>query len=203
MTANIARWAAYGALSLLAVGALAALGVLARGGEVDDTDWRLLGTLGAALFCGSAALTALRFGMPYRATAALPIAAFAFLALALWSEALWDHGTENVAKAVLSSLTVTLAVLLIAALRLQTPFTNARVWLASISVSGLIAVTTMLALVLLWSWNAPFLDEGSGGSENVANVAQRILIALFALSVLSYLALPFAARMLTRPRDHD
>ena len=203
MTLNVSRTAAAAAAGVLALGALAALAVIARGGEFDDTDWRLVGTLLAALFCGSGALTALRFRIPYRVVAALPVAAFAFLVLALWSERLWQDRFETIAKVVLSSLAITLAVLLIASLRLQTPFTSAQVWLAFVSVSGLIAITTVFALLLLWSWNAPFVDGGNGGTENVADVAQRILLALFSLSVLSYLGLPLLTRLLTPPDDRD
>jgi hypothetical protein len=203
VTLNVSRTAAAAAAGVLALGALAALAVIARGGEFDDTDWRLVGTLLAALFCGSGALTALRFRIPYRVVAALPVAAFAFLVLALWSERLWQDRFETIAKVVLSSLAITLAVLLIASLRLQTPFTSAQVWLAFVSVSGLIAITTVFALLLLWSWNAPFVDGGNGGTENVADVAQRILLALFSLSVLSYLGLPLLTRLLTPPDDRD
>ena len=105
---------------------------------------------------------------------------------------------------VLSSLAITLAVLLIASLRLQMPFTSAQVWLAFVSISALIAITTVFALLLLWSWDAPFVDGGSGGTENVANVAQRILLALFSQSVFSYLGLPLLTRLQTPPdgRDH-
>jgi hypothetical protein len=204
VTLNVSRAAAAVAAGVLALGGLAALAVIARGGEFDETDWRLVGTLGAALFCGSGAVTALRFRIPYRVVAALPVAAFAFLVLALWSEELWEGRGETIAKAVLSVLAVTLAVLLIASLRLQTPFTSAQVWFAFVSVSALIVITTVLALVLLWSWNAPFIDGGgNGGTENVANVAQRILLALFSLSVVSYLGLPLLTRLLTPRDDRD
>ncbi len=203
VTPSLSRVATAAAVGALALAALAALAVIARGGEVDETDWRLVGTLLAALFCGSGAMTALRFQLPYRFVTAVPLAAFAFLAIALWSERVWGNHAETVAKGVLSAVALTLAVLLVASLRLQTPFTSAQVWLAYVAVSALIVVTTLLALALLWSWDAPFIDGGSGREENVASVAQRGLLALFALSVLAYLALPLVTRLLTPAREHD
>ena len=205
MTPNVSRTAAGAGVALLALCALVSLIVIARGGELEDTDWKLLGTLVAGLFCGSAALTALRFAIPYRVLAAVPLGAFALLAIAVWSDEVWDERAETMAKAVLSSLALTLAVLLIASLRLQTPFTSAQVWIAFIAVSGVIAVTTLLALGLLWSWNAPFIDDAGGSErgENVANIAQRILLALVTLSVLAYLALPLVTRFLTTKTERD
>lgn len=194
MTA-IQRTAALAALAVLGAGALVALGVIFRGGEFGETDWRLVGMLAAALLCGSAALAALRFGPPVSWVALLPLAAFAFLALAIVSERIWEWKPEPVAKGVLSAAAVTLAVLLVASLRLQTPITGRPAARLYLGVSALIVATMLVALVLLWSWDAPFID-GSEGSENVVNVAQRALLAMFALSALGYLATPLLARLL-------
>jgi hypothetical protein len=175
--------------------------VVARGGEMDEWDWRVLGTLAAALFCGSAALVALRFRIPYRAAAAAPVGALFFLSLAIWCEQLWDERFETIAKAVLSLLAVTLCVLLVGSLRLQTTFTDRRLTLVYLGVSTVMVVTTIYALVLLWSWDAPFFDEGGRASENLANAAQRVLFALFSLSVVGYLATPLLARVLPPERS--
>jgi hypothetical protein len=191
----IPRTVALAAVAVLGAAALAALAVILRGGEFDETDWRLVGTLAAALFCGSAALAAFRFGAPLSPVALLPLAAFAFLAVAIWSERVWRSNEEWLAKGVLSAAAVTLAVLMVASLRLQTPITGRPAALIYFGVSALISVTMFLALALLWSWDAPFFDD-SGGSENVANLAQRALLALFSLSVLGYLATPLLARLL-------
>jgi hypothetical protein len=193
---NVPRAAATIALGALALGALAALRVIARGGEVSETDWRLIGSLSAALFCGSAALVALRFRIPYRAFAVAPVIAFLVVQVAIWSERIWDGNAEIVAKTVLSLLAATLCVLLVGSLRLQAAFVDRRLTLVYVAVAVLMVVTTVYALLLLWAWDAPFVEGGVGTSENVANVAQRGLLALFSLSVLGYLATPLLPRVL-------
>jgi hypothetical protein len=169
----IPRTAALAVLAVLGAGSLVALGVILRGGEFGETDWRLVGMLAAALLCGSAALAALRFGPPVAWVALLPLAAFAFFALAILSERIWEWKPEPVAKGVLSAAAVTLAVLLVASLRLQTPITGRPAARLYLGVSALIVVTMLVALVLLWSWDATF-----------------------SLSVLGYLATPLLARLL-------
>ncbi len=193
MTA-IPRAVALAALAVLGAAVLAALAVILRGGEFDDTDWRLVGTLAAAILCGSAALTAVRFGRPLSPIALLPLAAFAFLAVAIWWERVWQSNAEWAAKGVVTAAAVTLAVLLVASLRLQTPITGRPAALLYLGVSTLILLTTVVGLVMLWSWDASFFNGGQ--SENVANVAQRALLALGTLSVLGYLATPLLARLL-------
>ena len=56
-------------------------------------------------------------------------------------------------------------------------------------------VTTFYGLILLWSWDASF-GNGGGANENVADAPQRVLLALFSLSVIAYLATPLIARAL-------
>jgi hypothetical protein len=197
---NVPRVAATVALVALALGALAALGVIARGGEMSETDWRLIGTLWTVLFCGSATLVALRFRIPYRAFAVAPGLAFAVVVVAIWSDRIWDGDAEIVAKTVLSVLAATLCLLLVGSLRLQTAFVDRRVTLVYLAVAALLVVTTVYALLLLWAWNAPFVEGGVGGTENVANAAQRVLFALFSLSVLAYLATPLLSRVLPSAR---
>jgi hypothetical protein len=198
---NVSRVASIVALAVLALAWAGAFVVIARGGEMDEWDWRVIGTLWAALFCGSAALVALRFRIPYRAAAAAPVGALLFVALAIWSERLWQDRFETIAKVVVSVLAVTLCVLLVGSLRLQTSFADRRLTLVYLGASALIAVTTAYALILLWSWNAPFFGDGGGESENLADAAQRVLFALFSLSVLAYLATPLLARALPPERD--
>jgi hypothetical protein len=193
---NVPRAAATIVLSALALGAFAALAVIARGGEMSDTDWRLIGSLWTALFCGSAAFVALRFRIPYRAFAVAPVIAFVIVLVAIWSERIWYDNGEIVAKTVLSVLAATLCVLLVGSLRLQTAFVDRRLTLVYVAVAALMVVTTVYALLLLWSWDAPFVEGGVGRSDNVANAAQRVLIALFSLSVLGYLATPLLPRVL-------
>jgi hypothetical protein len=193
---NVSRVAAIVVLGALVLGALAALRVIARGGEMSETDWRVIGTLWAALFCGSAALVALRFRLPYRAVAVAPAVAFLVVIVAIWSDRIWDGDAEIVAKVVLSVLAITLCVLLVGSLRLQTAFIDRRLTFVYFAVAALLVVTTVYALLLLWAWNAPFVEGGVGASENVANAAQRVLFALFSLSVLGYLATPLLPRVL-------
>jgi hypothetical protein len=193
---DVPRAAAMITLGAIGLGALAALGVIARGGEMSETDWRLIGSLWSVLFCGSATLVALRFRIPYRAFAAAPVIAFVVVMVAIWSERIWDGNAEVVAKAVLSVLAATLCVLLVGSLRLQTAFLDRRLTLAYVGVAALMVVTTVYALLLLWAWDAPFVEGGGGRSENVANAAQRVLFALFSLSVLGYLATPLLSRVL-------
>jgi hypothetical protein len=191
----IPRTVALAALAGLGAAALAALVVILRGGEFDATDWRLVGTLAAALFCGSAALAAFRLGPPLWLVALLPLAAFVFLAVAIWSDRVWESRPEPVAKGVVSAAAVTLAVLMVVSLRLQTPITGRPAELLYLGESALISVTMLVALALLWSWDASFFD-GGGEGENVTNAAQRTLLALFSLSVVGYLATPLLARLL-------
>jgi hypothetical protein len=191
----IPRTVAVAALAVLGAAALAAFAVILRGGEFDDTDWRLVGTLAAAMFCGSAAFAAVRFGLPLAPVALLPLAALALTVVAIWWEGVWRSNAEWAAEGILSAAAVTLAVLMVASLRLQTPITGRPAARLYLGVSALIVATTVVALALLWSWNPPFLD-GNGESENVANVAQRALLALFSLSVVGYLATPLPARLL-------
>lgn len=201
MGPNVSRAAAVAALAVLGLAWAGAFVVIARGGEMDEWDWRVIGTLWAVLFCGSAALVALRFRIPYRAVAAAPVGALLFLALAIWSERLWEDRLETIAKVVVSVLAVTLCVLLVGSLRLQTSFADRRLTLVYLGASAVIILTTAYALIVLWSWDAPFFGNGGGGSENVANAAQRVLFALFSLSVLAYLATPLLARALPPERD--
>jgi hypothetical protein len=186
-------------LGLLAAGALAAFGVILRGGEFDETDWRLVGTLAAALLCGSAALATLRFGLPVSLFAVLPLTAFAVLGVAIWSESVWESNRAGFAKLVISALAGTLAMLMVASLRLQTPIMGRPAARLYLGVSALILMTMLFGLVLLWSWDASFFNSG-GEPENVANVAQRVLLALGALSVIGYLATPLLARLLPPER---
>ena len=195
MRPDVPRAAALGALVALACGALAALTVLARGGELTDTDWRLIASIVAVLYCGSGVVAAAAV-RGFRAFAALPALGAAALLVAIWNDGWSDW--ELVGKVVLTALVVALAVLLLASLRLLTVFTRRTVWAFYAAVSALIALTALVALVLLWSWNPGFFDGGPG--ENVANVAQRVLIALFALSVAGYLATPLLARVLPPTR---
>ena len=194
------RGAALVALAALGAGLLAALLVLARGGELTDTDWRLIGSLFAALYCGSAVLVAVALRGLW-GVADLTGAAAVVLLVAIWKDGIWDD-TETLAKLVLTALAVTLAALLVGSLRLQIVFTRRLVWLAFLAVSAVIVLTLVVALVLLWSWNPPGFFDGGGEGENVANVAQRVLIALFALSVAGYLATPLLPRVLP-PRADD
>lgn len=194
MTA-IPRTLALSLLGLLGTAALAGLGVVLRGGEFDDTDWRLVGTLAAALLCGSAALTALRFGLPVSLFAVLPLTAFVVLAVALWSEGVWESNQAGFAKLVISAVAGTFALLMVGSLRLQTPITGRPAARLYLGVSALILVTMLFGLALLWSWDASFID-GGGEPESVANVAQRALLALGTLSVIGYLATPLLARLL-------
>jgi hypothetical protein len=191
----VPRTLALSLLVLLGTAALAGLGVVLRGGEFDDTDWRLVGTLAAALLCGSAALTALRFGLPVSLFAVLPLTAFVVLAVALWSDRVWESNQAGFAKLVISAVALTFALLMVGSLRLQTPITGRPTAWLYLGVSALILVTTLFGLALLWSWDAPFFD-GGGEPESVANVAQRALLALGTLSVIGYLATPLLARLL-------
>jgi hypothetical protein len=182
-------------LALIAVGALAALTITARGGELEERDWQVIGTLAAALFCGSAALTTLRVGAPAAFAAAIPVAALALLAAEIWKQGLWDD-SETDAKAILTALASTLAVLLVTSLQLQLPRGVEAVRRLHLAVSALIAVTTLYGLVLLWSWDPAFFDGRTG--RNVDNAAQRVLVALVVLSVAAYLAAPFVALRIYR-----
>jgi hypothetical protein len=199
--ADLGRIASVFAFVVLAVGAVASVAVAARGGELDDTDWKAIGTLWAALLCGSAALGAVTvarrpgyLGVAVAGTA-IGVASFAFIALAIWNDSLWADDPERLLKGVATALLASLTTLLVVSLRFQAPWTTRATALASLAVSALIVLTTIYALVLLWSWDAPFFDGGSGGGD-VANVPQRILLVLFALSVLGYLALPLVARLM-------
>lgn len=182
-------------LTVIAVGFAAALAVTARGGELDDRDWQVLGTVAAALLCGGAALAALRLGAPIAFAAAVPLTALGLLAAEIWTKGLSDD-FENDAKAILTALASTLAVLLVTSLRLHLPRGVEAVRRLHLAVSALILVTTVYALALLWSWDPAFFDGGTG--ENVANAAQRVLVALFILSTAAYLAAPFVALRIYR-----
>jgi hypothetical protein len=182
-------------VAAIAVGVFAALALLARGGELDNRDWQVIGTAATSLFCGGAALTALRLGAPTAFAAAVPLAALALLAAEIWSLGLWDDSETDV-KAILTSLASTLAVLLVTSLQLQLPHGVGAVRRLHLAVSALILVTTLYGLVLLWSWDPSFFDGGTG--RNVDNTAQRVLVASVVLSVGAYLATPFVALRIYR-----
>jgi hypothetical protein len=70
---------------------------------------------------------------------------------------------------------------------------------ATVVALGVLAVAwagaCFYGLILLWSWDASF-GNGGGANENVADAPQRVLLALFSLSVIAYLATPLIARAL-------
>ena len=200
-------------LALLAAGAigiatLAAVGVAIRTDQFDDPAWKTLATLWVALLCGGAAGAGLRLVERRDLTAvgwaglAIGVASFIVFAVVIWNENLWDENEDIIVKLLATSLALVVAALLVASLRPQLVLADRRMSIVYYVAAGVIAFTALTAVVLLWAWELPFLG-GAGGqpSERAEDLALRLMLALFALSVGAYLATPFIERALTR-RSH-
>ncbi len=103
-----------GAAAILVAAALVALAAVVRG-EFSDNDGRILVTLGALLYTGTAALAGLALVDQGRAqpvgwavTAAAPVS-FALVAWAIWSFTFDEEGNETVEKLAWSSMILLLA----------------------------------------------------------------------------------------------
>ena len=190
-------------LAVVGIATLAALAVAIGTGEFDDREWKVVATVWAALLCGGAAGAGLRLilrrDLPIVGTACflIALASFIVFAVTIWNDGLWDDHAETLFKLCVSGLALVVAALVVASLRLQLEVGHPAVRIAYYVAAALATVTALVSVGLLWAWELQFFD-GDGGGEELEDSAQRLLLALFTLSVGAYLATPLLQWALPR-----
>jgi hypothetical protein len=174
-----------GAAAILVAAALVALAAVV-GGRFDETDGKILGTLGTALLAGAAATSGaalveakLAAGLGAVVATTSPVW-FAVIAVALWRNFDGDLGKASATGYVVlaAELVVATARLLVGPRRRLLPLFGAT--------AGCVALATVLTTVAIWRDRA-----GSGWGKAIA--------AFWILGVLGYLLVPVARRLTGAP----
>jgi len=162
-----------GAATLLGVAALVSIVALLRG-EFTETDGKILGTLGAALLCGSASLAGLalidrRDLVPLGwAVAAAGALGFAVLTWQVWTQ--FDSESWS-----LDAVTVVVAGLMLATARLLHRRFEWLFWTSA-------ALTTLAAAVYVWAIHAD--PDGDNWGKALGTLGILTVLAWFLVPVL-------------------
>ena len=198
-------WAA-GAIALGLAGVAAVLSVT-RHEQLDEPHLRVAGAALAGLFCGGAALSALRLLETRRrelvaagaALAAVAVVTFVLVVIALWHEDLYDGEPWNFWRALVTGLALTLTGLVVAPLWLLVDIRPLVVRVPFLATCLAAGAAVVVGLVALWRWD----PDGETGSET-RDLVLRTVIALFALAVAGVLATVAADRaQRARPRPAE
>jgi hypothetical protein len=172
-----------GAAAILIVAALIAVVAILRG-DISETEWKILGTLGTLLVTGATAIAGLSL-VERRSATLLGWAAIAagVVGFTIVTASIWDEfGNETLSKAAGSAIALVIAFLLLVTQRilLRVP----RLAPVFYGTAAAAAVAVGLALVAIWS--EP--DDTSG------ELLAQALLVLSILTALGYLLLPVLQR---------
>lgn len=189
---RLARIFWIGAAAILVATALVALAAVLRG-DFSDTDGRILGTLGAALLAGSAAIAGLALGerggrLLGWSTVAVSGPAFAALVYAIW-DGVSDGGGDSWRWGWLGSLAL-LAALIAVSSRL---LARGRRVIQLAHAAGVLAVLAAAATAAaIWT-------------EDPGDTYGRVIAVLWILTGLAYLLVPVLQRFSAsgRPADEE
>jgi hypothetical protein len=170
-----------GAAAILIVAALIAVVAILRG-DISETEWKILGTLGTLLVTGATAIAGLALVERRSATllgwAAIAAGAVGF---AIVTASIWDEfGDETLSKAAGSVIALVIALLLLVTQRI--PLRVPRLAPVFYATAAAAAVAVGLALVAIWS-----------EANDTETLAQALLVFSI-LTALGYLLLPVLQR---------
>lgn len=172
-----------GAAAILVAAALVALAAVV-GGRFDETDGKILGTLGTALLAGAvatagAALVEARTSAPF----GLAVAVTAPVWFAVATAAIWLDFSENLGRAAGTGFVIFGAELIVAVARLLVGGRRSLLLLFG-ATAGCVGIGALITIVMIWR------DHGDGASVKAA-------AAFWILGVLGFLLIPVARRLAT------
>jgi hypothetical protein len=152
------------------------------GGSFDETDGKILGTLGTALLAGAvatagAALVEARASAPF----GLAVAATAPVWFGIATASIWSDFSASLGKAAGTGFVVLGAELVLATARLLAG-DRRRLLLLFAATSACVGIGALITIVMIWR------DQGGGASTKAA-------VAFWILGVLGYLLIPVARRL--------